>query len=89
MELGVAEMPILLLHLQFRLCDLTVLFQTQKTLGGCLQICTSLTLHHCMVNYIGASPELINKSPLCEGVIYPTCLAWDLYVCHESVGELA
>lgn len=44
-------------------------------------------LHHCMVNDIGASPELINKSPLFEGVIYPTCSAQDLYLYHESVGD--
>ena len=58
-------------------------------MGGCLQICTSLTLHHCMVNYIGASPELITKSPLFEGVTYPTCSAQDLYFYHGSVGEFA
>lgn len=40
-----------------------------------------------MVNYIGASPELINKSPLFEGVIYPTCSAQELYLYHEIVGE--
>lgn len=83
-ELGVADRS---WHLQFRLRDLTVLFQNYKTLGGCLQICTSLTLHHCMVNYIGASPELINKSPLFGGVIHPTCSAQGLYLYHESVGE--
>lgn len=61
----------------------------QNTGGECLRICTSRTLHHCMVNYIGASPELINKSPLSEGVIYPTCSARELYSYHESVGEFA
>lgn len=69
MELGVLEMPGLFLHLQFRLRDLTMLLQNHKTLWGCLRICTSLILHHCMVSYTGASPELNNKSPLCEGVI--------------------
>lgn len=77
-------MSILPLHLQFRLCDLTVLFQTHKPLGGCLGICTSLTLPHCMVNYIGASPELLNKSPLFEGVTHPTCSAQDLHLEHQS-----
>jgi len=33
MELGVANMYVLSLHLQLRLCDLTVLFQNHRTLG--------------------------------------------------------
>lgn len=77
-------MPTLALHLHLRFCDLTGLFQTHKPLAGCLGICTSLTLPHCMVNDTGASPELLNKSPLFGGVKSPTCSAQDLHLGHQS-----
>lgn len=63
-----------------RFCGLTVLLQTPKLLWGCLGICTSLTLPLGVVNDAGASPELLNKSPLLEGVTS----AQDLHLEHQS-----
>lgn len=80
--LGVVAVPTLSLHLQL-LWSPRAAPNPLRTPAGSLGLCASLTLPHCVGNGAGASPELLNKSSLSEGVTSPTCSAQDLHLEHQ------